>query len=90
MKKARRHMHDRGDLSGDTPSGFGKAPKICGCTICGKDLYNGDKAYATTLGEISVLHGGFVEDEMEAYLTVACASCGEKISEAIGKIREGG
>ena len=60
------------------------------CDLCGKDLFDGEEAYATALGYISKEVNGFTSGEDSPWLTVACAECGEKISEAVEKlIKEG-
>jgi len=62
------------------------------CDICGKELKEQDKAYATSTGSIEVfaignreedVFLGFEQDELEGWLTAACESCGKKISEFI-------
>lgn len=59
-----------------------------GCGICGKEMYYGDRAYATTTGSITDDVGGFDAADCEPWLTVACEECGEKISEAICNLIE--
>jgi hypothetical protein len=56
---------------------------ISKCTVCGKPLYDGDRAYATTEGYMDGGVEGFVPDHKVPYLTVACEDCGFKITEAI-------
>lgn len=63
-----------------------KEEKVCSCTICGKKLFDGDKAYGTTTGIIDAEVDGFYSDDSEPWLTVACEECGKKISEAIHKL----
>lgn len=55
------------------------------CTICGKELEDGDPAYATTTGTIQEEMDGFMPDE-NPYPTVACEECGYLISDAIDKL----
>lgn len=57
--------------------------KICCCDICGKELYDGDKAYATTDGQVKKDCEGFMPSQTEQWNIVACASCGERISDKI-------
>ncbi len=59
---------------------------IAGCDICGKDMYDSEKAYATTAGRISSKIGGFNPDTDEPWFTVACEDCGERISAAMERI----
>lgn len=66
------------------------------CTLCGKELKEGDKAYATTTGVIvtdaydsnGVPQGEeqepyFFMDDNEPWLTVACEECGDHVSRLI-------
>ena len=61
---------------------------ICNCTVCGKPLFDGDKAYATTGGTIEESVDGFMMDDIEPWFTVACESCGLEISGAITNIQK--
>jgi hypothetical protein len=56
------------------------------CDMCGTALFDGDHAYATTVGDISEKDDGFVAACDEPWLTVACKKCGEKISDALCRI----
>ncbi len=53
------------------------------CDICGEELYDGDKAYGTTDGSVLADYCGFIQDTTEPWNTIACSSCGERISEKI-------
>ena len=53
------------------------------CDICGTAMFDGDQAYATTMGSISEDLEGFAADNNEPWLTVACKKCGKKISDAL-------
>ena len=57
-----------------------------GCSICGKKMYYGNSAYATTTGSIEEDVGGFDAADCEPWLTVACEKCGEKIGDAIADL----
>lgn len=56
------------------------------CTICGKELEEGERAYGSTEGWIDPLFEGFVSNPDSPWLTVACEKCWEKISEAINNL----
>ncbi|RMF99724.1 MAG: hypothetical protein D6726_12525, partial [Nitrospirae bacterium] len=56
------------------------------CSVCGKELQEGDRAYGTTMGWIDPLFDGFISDPDSPWLTVACEKCGERISEAIANL----
>lgn len=62
-----------------------KQRPICACDVCGKEMFDGDEAYATTTGKVSLEAEGFVPGE-GPWLTVACAECEEKISDAVASI----
>lgn len=57
--------------------------QISKCNVCGKPLYDGDRAYATTEGYIGGGIEGFVPDHKGPWLTVACEDCGLKITDVI-------
>jgi hypothetical protein len=63
--------------------GEGGPQPLCTCDICGKELYDGDKAYGTTDGSVLSDYCGFIQDATEPWNTIACSSCGERISEKI-------
>ena len=56
------------------------------CGICGEDIPDGEPAYGTTTGTIEESCGGFASSDTDPWLTVACESCGQKISDAIVKL----
>lgn len=56
------------------------------CNICGKPMYDGDKAYATVGGIIDRTVEGFYPSDNEPYYTIACDECGQKISDAISRL----
>lgn len=60
---------------------------LCACDICGKDLYDGDEGYGTTMGMVTKNFEGFGADS-DSWLTVACTECGEKISDMISNLLE--
>lgn len=59
-----------------------------GCSICGKEMHYGDRAYGTTTGSLEEDMAGFSPDDVEPWLTVACEDCGQKISNAINDLVE--
>jgi hypothetical protein len=63
--------------------GEGDPQPLCICDICGEELYDGDKAYGTTDGSVMSDYCGFIQDTTEPWNTIACSSCGERISEKI-------
>jgi len=65
-----------------------KRDGVTTCGICGKSLYHGDAAYATTTGVIEESVGGFSASDTDPWLTVACKKCGLKISDLICGIDE--
>jgi DNA-directed RNA polymerase subunit RPC12/RpoP len=58
------------------------------CSVCGKDLYEGDDAYATSTGKMDAIAEGFYMDTFQPWGTVACKECGSKISTAIASLIE--
>ena len=58
------------------------------CDICGEDIPDCEPAYATTTGTIEKSYEGFAASDTDPWLTVACANCGSKISDAIVNLME--
>lgn len=58
---------------------------LTSCSLCGEDLFDGDKAFATTTGSMDADVGGFAADENN-WLDVVCSECGDTIGDAICKI----
>ena len=61
------------------------ASPVTSCDMCGKDMHDNDKGYGTTSGIFKKDFEGFGTDE-EPWLTTTCESCGEFISDAIGRL----
>ena len=55
------------------------------CDVCDKDLWKGDGLYMTTDGQVN--HEGNAEDNGDEHHTIACAECGEILSDAVGIAR---
>ncbi len=62
-----------------------KKKMVCVCDVCGRELFDGDEAYATSTGNVSLEAEGFAPGK-DPWLTVACAECGEKISDAVASV----
>lgn len=64
---------------------------MCTCSICDKDMYCGDPAYATITGSIEDQVQGFMPGDLAGWLTVVCEDCGRRISDKIVELmKEGG
>lgn len=56
------------------------------CSICGKDLNDGDKALALTLGEVSADCNGFVPGQDTPWLSVWCEDCKSIVMDTLDRL----
>lgn len=45
------------------------------CSSCGHDLFDGDFAYGTIMGQVSAEHFGLIPGEYETWEVVECSEC---------------